>query len=451
MSEIDDNSEYKFHYLFNYFIYIINNLIGELSKIINENKSLLEGVKKGIEPHNFENNVFRHIWGFKKFNGETINHKTKVSSIYNLSDEDIKKIQIIIKEVNDDEGVIIEQENSNAAFFDAGIIVKINENQWKLYLIQTTKIKSADERLTITFLNDIFGFIKEFLLKKCKINIIKNYFCYIFDEESKDKNTIEYCKKEKLDYLFYNSSERKLNKENIYLKEYKMKQKLFESNKNNFSYTKDFEIKKYYPKINISFEDTKEFLRRKRKIIKNKEYLTKEGLIERLNNKQKYFSSINNNFKREKEIDYNDREEEINNFLVDTEFKNKNLVGIKISVPNQKDCKKKLNDLGLGDNVINNFFEILKKDKNHYLFLNIEEIDLFIPSIFIPEYLNYIIIKTEDKLYYQDYENKISVDLSNKNKEDFIVIYNENWKYIAITLINKNLAGEIEIFQVKKP
>ena len=453
LSEVDDNTEYKFYYLFNYFVYIINNLIGELSKTINKNKTLLAGVKTGIEPHNFENRVFKHIWGFKKFNEERLNHKIKVSSIYNLSNEDIKKIEIIVKEVKAGEGVIIEQENSNAAFFDAGIFVKIKENAWKLYLIQTTKGKTADERLTKTFLNDIFGFIKEFLLKKCNINIIKNYFCYIFDEESKDNSTIEYCKKENLDYIFYNSSESKLNKENKYLNEYKMKQKLFESNKKDLFYKKDFEIKKYYPNTNASFEDTKEFLNKKRKIIKNKEYLTQKGLIERIRNKEKYYSAIKENFEKVKEIDYNEREEEINNYLVDTDFKYKDLVGIKISVPDQNYYKNALNDLGLKDNIINNFFEVIQKDKSNFLYLNIEKIDLFIPSIFIPEYLSYIIIKTDNKIYYLDYENKRAVDLSNKNIKDFIGVYNEQWEYISITLINKNLAGGIEpgVFQVIKP
>jgi len=440
MSEIKDNDKYRFQYLYNYFVNIINILIGEFYQIIQKDSTLIENAKKGMKPYTFENNVFGYIWGFKKFNGDILKYKIRVSSIYNISDNDCSKIKDL-RNINEGEGFIIEQESPIATFFDIGILVKMNENIWKLYLIQITKKKNAEERLTLTFLNDFFGYIKAILKVKCQINVEKSYFCYIFDDESKDTYSVDYCKKRNIDYLFYNETNRKMSIDEICLEEYKMKKKIFESEKEFINYEKDFEIKKYYP-INMDFEVTKNFLRKKRHLMNNTNFIKEQDLIERINKKKSYYQSIKENFHKEMEIDYNDREEEINNFLVDTEFKDKDLVGIKLLIPNQKACINKLNNLGLKEIEINNFFEIIGKDKNNFLLLNIEELKFFIPSKCIPEYLNYIIIKTEDKILYQDYENKKSFDLSNKNEGSFTK-YNEDWKYIAITLINKNLSKEM--------
>ena len=165
-----------------------------------------------------------------------------------------------------------------------------------------------------------------------------------------------------------------------------------------------------------------------------------KDLEERINKKKKYYDSINKNFKKEKKMDYNDKEEEIKNYLVNKEFVGKDLVGIKLLTPNQNDCLIKMKELGFTNDQINNFYELIGINKKEYLILNIQEIKYFIPSLYIPEYLTYILIKTDQDIIFQDYENKKSYMLSNKEEIDFLDIYNGEWKCISITFINKNMS-----------
>ena len=139
------------------------------------------------------NQLIEHIWNGRKFNGDKINHKVKVTSIFNLTDADITLLNELKVKININEGFVLVQSEPIAAFFDLGILVKINDISWKLYLIQITKKKDAQERLTLVFLNDFFAYFDIFLKEKCKIKIAQNYFCYIFDENSKDQPTVNYC------------------------------------------------------------------------------------------------------------------------------------------------------------------------------------------------------------------------------------------------------------------
>ena len=441
ISQISDESKYDFQYLYNYFFTIINNFREELFKSIQKDENLSDNVKKEIKPFIFEDNVLTCIKGKGQFNGDTFNNKLNVSSIYNLNPTDIKLIVDTISKIENGDGIILFQNNSKAAFFDAGILIKINENEWKLYLIQITIKKSPDSLITLTFLNDFFAYINAFLKEKCEINITMNYFCYIFDKSSKDMDSIFYCETRKLDYLFYDAKENNLEYPYKNLKIYKMKKKIFELDYNSiYSYEKEFEIEKYYPQEK-DFETTKTFLQKKRKLMDNKNFKNETELVKMLEKKKDYYNSLKTNFQKIKNIDYNDKEIEINNYLLDNnkDFSNKNLVGIKICVPDQEECIKKLKDYGLTDIEINNFFNIIEKDKENLVILNIDEILYFLPSFFIPEYHTYIIVIGESKTFYQDYKNKKSYILSKNLEEDFIKTTSEDWKGIAITFI-KNIS-----------
>ena len=319
-----------------------------------------------------------------------------------------------------------------------------------MYLIQVTKKKESHERLTLIFLNDFFSYLNKFLEENCQINIEQNYFCYIFDDNSKDIQTVKYCIEKKLDYLFYNEAKIQLIYPYENLKEYKMRKNLFKFNSNH-NFEGEFEIKKYNPKKN-DFIETKSFLRKKRSLMDNKNYKAEKNLIEKKKKKENYYKSINKNFNKTLNVDYNDREEEINNYLLDTAFDQKDLVGIRILIPNQKESINKLNNLGMNEGEINNFFEKIGKDRKNFLFLNIEEIQFFIPSLSIPEYMTYIITKTENSIFYQDYENKKSFDLINKTEEEFKDAYDIKWKTFAISLISRSLSREKnpDIFEISK-
>ena len=173
-----------------------------------------------------------------------------------------------------------------------------------------------------------------------------------------------------------------------------------------------------------------------------KDYKSNLDLNERISKKQKYYNSIKVNFKKERKFNYNDKEEEINNYLFDNEFAQKDLAGIQLLIPSQTDFFIKLKNEGFTDSEINNFFELVGKPKDAYSILNIEKLNFFIPSFQIPEYMTYIIIKTNQNKFYLDYENKTSFILSSKEKYKFIEDFISEWKYFAISLINKNMSRE---------
>ena len=438
---INDDTEFTFNYIYKNFFTIINELKSEYFEAIKNDEYVIENIKKEMKPLKFEDNTFDYIWGSKEFNREKLIRRIAISSFYNLNNDDCKKIKKVLEEHNDGEGAILSQNLTNAAYFDKYIFVKINNNNFKLYYIQITTKKEPKDRLTITFLNDIFGYIIAFLKEKFEIIIAQNFFCYIFDENFPDTETIEYCIQFKLDYLLFNQKNNSMNYPKGKINEYKMRKKIFEYNIN-FGFEKEFEIQKFYPKV-MDLDETKKFIKRKRFFTEKKNYQNENDLVQKFVLRENYYKSIERNFKNKKKIDFNDREEEINDYLVEKEFLGKNLVGILHLIPDQKEYIQLLNNLGLTDSMIDNFFTIIGKDRKKFLISNIKEIPYYIPSLLIPEYKTYIIVKTEDKLFYQDYQKKKSYNLTDKAEEDFNISYNENWKLYVISLINGNLSREI--------
>ena len=441
ISEISNAKEFKFEYLYNYFIQIILRFKGEIYEQIQKDQKLLENLKKSINPISFENNVFYCIWGNRKFNRDIFKKKIKVTSIYEPSEKDCQIIKDKKNDIEVGEGFIISHTNPIAPLFDVGILILIKPNIWRLYLIQITLKKDKREWLTTTSLDDYFGFITALLKEKCDIIVEQKYFCYIFDNDERDEKTINHCNKSKIDYIFFKKKDFELNYENMILKEYKMKKVIIESKRNDLPRLKELFTEKYYPE-DKNFTDTKSFLSRKRKLLNPKEFDSVKGLKDRITIKKNYYDCIEKNFNKKKDIDLNDKDETINNYLADTEFLNKTLIGIQIVIPNQNNCIDNLKNQGLKNVQIKNFFDLIEKDKKNLSILNIEEIEYFIPSLFIPEFMTYIILKTNEDWFYQDYEKKKSINLSSKEDITFINSYIDTWKYFAISFINKNLAKE---------
>ena len=69
----------------------------------------------------------------------------------------------------------------------------------------------------------------------------------------------------------------------------------------------------------------------------------------------------------------------------------------------------------------------------------------FIPSLYIPEYMTFIIIKTDENCIYLDYENKKAFILSTKCQINFLDAYKSDWKCFAISFANKYLTREINL------
>jgi len=449
ISDINNANEFKFEYLYNYFIIIIANLKGENYLAIKKDEKLLENAKKGIIPFEFENNAFYCIWGNKKFNGDVIRKKIKISSIFELSDDDCSKINDAKKDIKVGEGIILSQTKVTAPLFDTGILVMIKPNIWRLYVIQITRKKESRERLTTISLDDFFGYINSFLEIKCTIKVEQNYFCYIFDNNKRDNVTINYCKEKKLDYIFFDEKDFNINYENGNLREYKMKKIIIENNKVHLPRVEEFDIKKFYPEEK-NFEATKDFLQKKRALISHKDFNANKELVKRFKIKENYYNKINNNFQKGKKLDYNDMEETINNYLVDTTFLNKDLVGIQLLIPNQDNCEQKLIEEGFTKEEIDNFYAITKKNSRNLVILNIKKIEYFIASLHVPEFNTYIIYRYNNQGFYQDFENKKTIILSTNVTINFNTTFDENIKYFAITFTNKNLAREQSSISNKK-
>ena len=348
ISEINNAKHYQFEYIYQYFIFIIIILKGEIYDSIQKNQYLLDNIKLSITPLTFENNGFYCIWGNRSFNGDKINRKIKISSIYDLSEKDCINIKGIKDKLSFGDGIILSQSKPNALFFDTAILVYINQNTWRLYLIQITRKKDAQERFTTTSLDDLFGFIDSILEEKCDIKIEQNYFCYIFDDEKRDEASIRYCNEIKLNYIYFNQKEFELNYENKKLNEYKMKKIIIENKGTNLPFIEELLINKFNPK-DENFETTKKFLSQKRKLMNPKELKNHNELQNRIKKRENYYNSIRKYFNKVKNIDYNDKEEEVNNYLADTDFINKDLNGIQVIIPNQDKCLKKLKNEGFTD------------------------------------------------------------------------------------------------------
>ena len=179
------------------------------------------------------------------------------------------------------DGIILAQSKPNALLFDTAILVYINQNTWRLYLIQITRKKDAQERFTTTSLDDLFGFIDSILEEKCDIKIEQNYFCYIFDDEKRDEASIRYCNEIKLNYIYFNQKEFELNYENKKLNEYKMKKIIIENKGTNLPFIEELLINKFNPK-DENFETTKKFLSQKRKLMNPKELKNHNELQNRI-------------------------------------------------------------------------------------------------------------------------------------------------------------------------
>ena len=454
ISEISNEQDYNFEYLYKIMYMIFFNIQNDIFMKLNKNKNLLENIQKAIQPLNLENSFFLYLLGKKSFDKIVIKKIIKIDSIYSPSDEDFIKLQKEKENLNINDGILIAQISTTAISFDFGILVKTSQWEFKFYLIQVTRKKDAQERITINSLNDYFGFFKGLYKIKSNILISNGYFCYVFEEESKDYNSIDYCKENKLDYLTFSPISFKINNNQKYeLQEYFMKKKIIINE--NYKVNEKEEIKvlindeiiieKFFPKIS-NIQKTYDFLKKKRKLMLNKEWKKIQKIIDEINKKNNYYTNIGKNFKIKikQSNDYNSQEEAIRKYLLDEEFKDCNLTGIKFLVPNQKELLEILKNQGLSDNEINNFYDLIKIDKKDYFIFNITFYKVFYPYINIPEYMTFILMipKDKKKKYYLDYDNYKKINLSDKKILDFEDVLMENCNYIAITFVSKNMAKE---------
>ena len=112
-----------------------------------------------------------------------------------------------------------------------------------------------------------------------------------------------------------------------------MKKTIIESNDKDFPHIEEIYITKYYPEPK-NCDETKKFPTRKRKLMIPREFNADKELNDRIEEKRNYYKCIEKFFNKTKEINNDDKEQEINNYLVDNEFLGKDLIGIQLLIPN---------------------------------------------------------------------------------------------------------------------
>ena len=112
-------------------------------------------------------------------------------------------------------------------------------------------------------------------------------------------------------------------------------------------------------------------------------------------------------------------------------------------IPDQNSLIKQLKDEKITENEIKNFYDLIGNSNENFKIINLKKLNYFIPSLYIPEYMTFIIIKTDENCIYLDYENKKAFILSTKCQINFLDAYKSDWKCFAISFANKYLTREI--------
>ena len=165
-----------FIYVREYFLkYYISTFV---NKEINDFKKNNEKNQDSID---LENYFGYFLWAFRtkvQLNGTKIVSYEKVNSMIDLKEDYIESLKKKVENLKDGESILIFQDDQNAKIFDVGILEKKNK-KFNLYLVQITTKKNADERITLTGLNDNVNYLNGFFYSKLRVGFGNNYFCYI--------------------------------------------------------------------------------------------------------------------------------------------------------------------------------------------------------------------------------------------------------------------------------
>ena len=421
----------SFDFIKEFFLYSLKNIM-----INNKNNYITENTDVNQESINLEKFFGYFLWGFRgniKINGTNIVSYQKVNSIFEINNECISSLKEQLKNLKQNNSILILQKFQNAKFFDVGILEKKN-GYYNLYLIQVTEKKESKERLTITGLNDIINYINGFFSKKLEIQINNNYFCYVFDYNNPDNATINYCKQNGIDHLLFDMENLCL-KENLSLKPlyyYLPTCKYSEE-------TPKLERMVTIPKLTFSdindqteenLKTAKQFLQKKREIMSNDKDDEKE--IDELEQLYEYEKKLNKGKKTSK--NYERREFIINNYLLSKEFKNRKIYGI-----SYKKCENiDLHFTGIQEK---NLFELCGKKIEQHIIFKIDKINVPQLNNFKPEFECFIIYCTkENTKYYFDFINDNLFDLDDKSLYNYkgknLIVFGA---FYSIMFLDKNI------------
>ena len=351
------------------------------------------------------------LWAFRdvvKLNKTKIVAYKNINSIIDMKEELIKSLKSKVEKLKNGESILIIQNDQNARIFDVGILEK-KFDKFNLYLIQVTTRKNADERITLTCLNDNANYLNGFFSLKLGIKFENNYFCYIFNYNDPDNATIEYCQNNRLDYFLFDCKNLILHGDLVLkpLKYYLPALKYSEELSNINRMINIEKIRFQETVFNNDLIETKKFLKRKRELMKEKDPKIKEvyELID-YESKIKSGKAVTN---------YERKEFIINNYLLSTEYKNKKLYGISYKK------KSAENIINISDIQKKNLFELCGKNTEKYEIFQVDLLKISNLDEVKPEYGCYIVfVQSSGEKYFFDFIDDQYYNLDDKSNESFV-------------------------------
>ena len=421
ITDIKDNSKIEFNFSFPI---VIDSLI----KIFYDNKyiekvKIINNIGTQQNSLEFEENFNEFLWitRFKNiYKGCHIKTMIEINSLIKIEEEDIKIYKsglsfLIFK----NESILIIQKEHNDLYFDSGILKCIDKKEsiYELYLFKETICISLDERLCEILLKNIKYYIR--LLYKIKLNIIIKdiYFSYVFIGEKIDKNIINYCEINQINYIFY----------------YENKIKFIDSNINNKINSSFYYLQNPINNIINKIELTQFDIDLKEINIKE-EFQKLDNYLQKKRNKKKELLNIikpklDNVMKFDK-IKF--RKNNYQELLLDEELiENQPIIGISYQI--DKDTKNLLKEINFDKNELNNFFELVKHFGNNLKILKITKID-DLGLNWVPSFRCAILAidKKRNKIY-RDNLNKKKYNLKNKEEIDSLDIDSDFYMIIFIS------------------
>ena len=416
-----------FIYIREYFLHYFHSIITTKA-----NNDLNKSNEKNQDSINLERFFGYFLWAFRgvtRINQTNIVDYILINSLIDMKDEFDDSFSSKIKKLNNNECLLILQKDQNAKMFDIGILEKKN-GKFNLYLIQVTNKKDSDERITITGLNDNANYLNGYFISKFQIEFQDNYFCYIFNYNDPDTTTIDYCQKNNLDYLSFDSQKLilygnlSLKPLYYYLPAFKYIEQL--SNIERMINIEKIQFSDCKENLEEKLKVTKNFLNRKRELLRSKESKIKE-----IDDLLIYECSLKN--VKKTPTNYERKEFIINNYLLSNEYKNEKIYGISY--------KRKKSDIKFKKKEVENLFELCGKNKGIDEIFQVDKLKILHFNQLKPEFGCYIVFKSfNKKKYYFNFISNKYIDLEDKSEDSFAgkKLIGQG-DFYSIMFLNKNI------------
>ena len=208
------NNKAFFEASFDFFYRPFRTLYKEMETIdfidinhISKNRGELGNVFDSLVNSHFD--VNKNVFGFDISHVIIVNEIIEFSYFHSIihDDKDYFKNELNIKKIFDKKVIYLEQRNSNGQCVDGALLIpNENSNTYSILFYQSS-IKKRKHFSKEFIYNGIYLTTKKNINTMFGIVITNCYFMYIIDQN--DRETISYCKKTAIYYIFYEFSNRK--------------------------------------------------------------------------------------------------------------------------------------------------------------------------------------------------------------------------------------------------